>query len=64
MPREQFHHLVAGLTCHQLSCRPLDAGLAHWLNRHHGPGSTVYEALREACLDGVTEGWLRDREVA
>lgn len=63
MPREHLHHLVAGLT-RQLAGRPLDAGLAHWLNRHHGPGSTVYEALREACLAGVAEGWLCEREAA
>lgn len=63
MPRDKFHRLVAGLT-RQLSGRPLDAGLEHWLNRHHGPGSTLYEALREMCLSGVAGGWLCEREAA
>jgi hypothetical protein len=63
MPREKFHRLVVGLT-RQLSGRPLDAGLEHWLNRHHGPGSPLYEALREGCMSGVAGGWLCEREAA
>ncbi len=63
MHRDKFQRLVAGLT-RQLSGRPLDAGLEHWLNRHHGPGSTLYEALREACLSGVAAGWLCEHEAA
>lgn len=59
MTRQHFHQLVAGLT-RQLAGRPLDAGLEHWLNRHHGPGSTLYEALREDCLTGLQEGWACD----
>jgi len=52
---------VAALTA-QLQGRALDAALDDWLNREHGSGSTTFAALKSACLDGVAQGWLCNRE--
>lgn len=46
----------------QLAGRALDAELDAWLNRHHGPGSSTFEALVHTCRAGVRDGWLCDRE--
>ena len=56
-----FHQALAALTA-QLAGKPLDAALAQWLNTTHGPTSTTYQCLREACLQGVRAGWLCERE--
>ena len=56
-----FHQTLATLTG-QIAGRPLDAALAGWLNQTHGPGSDVYERLKDACTVGVREGWLCERE--
>ena len=61
MSKDSFHQLVADLTG-QIAGRPLDQDLDEWLNRQHGAGSPGFEALRQACIDGVAEGWLCDRE--
>ena len=42
--------------------RPLDQGLDAWLNAEHGPGSASFAALKAACIEGVEQGWLCDRE--
>src|SRR5262245_60719930 len=63
MPVEQFRQLIVEFT-QSLAGRALDAELQQWLNREHGPGSTSYEQLRQACLDGVAEGWMCSREHA
>ncbi len=46
----------------QLAGQTLDAGLQTWLNTAYGPTSAGYRALRAACLAGVAEGWLCERE--
>ena len=56
-----FHQALAALTA-QLAGKPLDAALAQWLNTEHGPSSATYQRLRAACLQGVREGWLCERE--
>ncbi len=56
-----FRQGLAELTA-QLAGRPLDAALDAWLNAEHGPASDTYRDLRDACLQGVAEGWLCDRE--
>jgi hypothetical protein len=56
-----FRQGLAELTA-QLAGRPLDAALDAWLNAAHGPASDTFRALRDACLQGVAEGWLCDRE--
>ena len=61
MSKQDFHDLVAGLTA-QIAGRPLDAALDRWLNAEHGAGSASYAALKQACIDGVAQGWLCERE--
>lgn len=60
-PQDHFRQLVAGVTV-RIVGRPLDAELDRWLNAEHGAGSPTYRALRQACLDGVADGWLCRRE--
>ncbi len=61
MTPELFREQIAQLTG-QIAGRPLDAGLAAWLNAEHGPQSASYRALRAACETGVRDGWLCNRE--
>ena len=61
MSPTDFHENIAELTV-QLLGRPLDASLQAWLNAEHGPGSIIYERLKQACETGVAAGWLCDRE--
>ena len=61
MSKESFHQIVADVTS-QIAGRPLDAELDRWLNTVHGVGSESYERLKQACIDGVAEGWLCERE--
>ena len=59
--KEAFHQLIAGLTA-EIAGKPLDDALDQWLNAHHGAGSASFEQLRQACIGGVAEGWLCERE--
>jgi hypothetical protein len=59
--KEAFHQLIAGLTA-KIAGRPLDNALDQWLNATHGAGSASFEQLRQACIGGVAEGWLCERE--
>jgi hypothetical protein len=59
--KEDFHQLIASLTA-EIAGRPLDAQLEAWLNAHHGAGGERFERLRAACIGGVAEGWLCERE--
>jgi Domain of unknown function (DUF4863) len=61
MSKTNFHQLVAEVA-QQVAGRPLDDELERWLNAEHGAGSPVYEGLKKACIDGVAEGWLCERE--
>lgn len=61
MSQQAFRELVAGLTT-QIAGRPLDARLDQWLNTEHGAASASYRALKEACVEGVAEAWLCQRE--
>lgn len=58
-----FHQALVDLTG-QMAGRPLNAELADWLNQTHGPASVTYQQLKAACVQGVQEGWLCDREGA
>ena len=58
---DDFRGLVADLTG-RIACRPLDEALERWLNVEHGPGSPTYESLKQACIDGVAQGWMCERE--
>ncbi len=61
MSKQAFHQLVADVAT-RIAGRPLDADLDLWLNTHHGAGSPTFESLKQACIGGVAEGWLCDRE--
>lgn len=61
MPQDAFCGLVARVT-HAIGTRALDAELDAWLNERHGAGSATYGALRDACIAGVREGWMCNRE--
>jgi hypothetical protein len=61
MSKDSFHQLVAGLAS-EIAGRPLDAELDQWLNSRHGAGSASFEQLKQACIEGVAEGWLCERE--
>lgn len=61
MTKELFHQQISALTA-ELAGRPLDATLDAWLNTNHGPASASFQALRQACIGGVAEGWLCERE--
>jgi len=58
---EAFRQRIAAVA-REIGTRPLDAELDAWLNRHWAPGSPTYDGLQQACAQGVTEGWLCDRE--
>lgn len=61
MSVENFRHQIASLTA-QLAGRALDAELDTWLNQEHGVQSETYQSLRRLCSQGVSEGWLCNRE--
>jgi Domain of unknown function (DUF4863) len=58
---DSFRAQIATLT-QQLAGRALDVDLDAWLNREHGAASNTYRALKQACEDGVAQGWLCNRE--
>ena len=60
MSQARFHELIASLTA-RLAGRPLDAELDAWLNREVGADSAEFDALKQACIEGVAEGWLCQR---
>jgi hypothetical protein len=61
MSKQDFHQLIADLAT-GIAGRPLDAELDHWLNARCGAGSPGFEAIKQACIQGVAEGWLCERE--
>ena len=61
MSLEHFQGLVADLTG-RIAGRPLDKDLERWLNETHGAGTPVYDALKQACVDGVAQGLMCQRE--
>lgn len=63
MSKELFHQQLVDLTT-EVAGRPLDANLDQWLNSQHGVGSATFEKLKQACLQGVAQGWLCEREGA
>ena len=59
--QQHFRDLIVGLTA-ELAGRPLDGDLDSWLNQLHGTGTASYEAIKAACVAGVAEGWMCERE--
>ena len=56
-----FRNLMADLTG-RITGRPLDATLERWLNEQYGPDSALYSTLKQACIEGVAQGWMCNRE--
>lgn len=52
-----FREMLATLTG-EIAGKPLDQNLDTWLNQHHGVASASYQQLKNACIQGVAEGWL------
>jgi hypothetical protein len=63
MTAEVFRQLIVEVTT-PLRGRDLDGELEQWLNLHHGPDSATFHALKQACLAGVADGWMCNREHA
>ncbi|HPY41184.1 MAG TPA: DUF4863 family protein, partial [Thiolinea sp.] len=61
MPSSQFRQQIAELTT-QLAGRELNTDLQTWLNQEHGVDSPTYQQLKQSCEQGVSEGWLCNRE--
>ena len=61
MSKSEFREQIRGLTA-QLAGRELDQELQAWLNAEHGPGSTTYDKLEQACRLGVADGWMCEHE--
>ena len=61
MSPTEFREQITQLTT-QLAGRALDADLESWLNASHGAESATYRQLKQACITGVEQGWLCDRE--
>ena len=59
--KQAFHDLIADVTT-QIAGRPLDDELDRWLNCSMGASSAGYAQIKQACIDGVAEGWLCERE--
>ena len=61
MSPQEFKDQLAALT-QRLAGRALDAELQDWLNAEYGPTTDGFQALQAACVTGVAQGWLCDRE--
>jgi hypothetical protein len=61
MSQAHFHELVASVTS-KIAGRPLDPALDAWLNGELGAGTPIYAELKAACVEGVADGWLCQRE--
>ncbi len=61
MSQTTFRDLIANIS-QQIADRPLDSALSNWLNTEHGVNSVTYQNLKAACVTGVAEGWLCNRE--
>lgn len=57
MTRTEFADLITGVT-DRIQGKPLDGRLEDELNRAYPPGSGVFQALRDACRDGIADGWM------
>ncbi len=61
MSEAEFRRQMVDLTA-SLAGRALDAELQDWLNRELGADSDGFRRLRDACRQGVADGWLCQRE--
>jgi hypothetical protein len=56
-----FQTLIGQLT-EEISDMPLGPKLQAHLNAKHGPGSPLFDAIFNACKEGVQNGWMCNRE--
>jgi hypothetical protein len=63
MERSAFEALMGDLTG-EIAGRPLDDGLARWLNGRFPAGSPTVGAIARACREGDAAGWICAREHA
>ncbi len=61
MNRETFDRKIAELAA-DIDSRPLDEGLAAYLNEHYGADSDWFDTVKSACEQAVGDGWMCDRE--
>lgn len=61
MTPTEFKALIADFTA-QLQGAVLDEQLATRLNREYPAGSSTYNAIFDACRQGVAAGWMCERE--
>jgi hypothetical protein len=57
MTTTEFRELLSHVTT-QLEGRPLNSNLEAYLNREFPAGSTVTQAIFDACRDAIAAGWL------
>lgn len=60
MSQRRFEEIV-GEIAGKISGRPLNAGLAGYLNRNWSKDSETFSELRRLCEEGEREGWLLAR---
>lgn len=63
MNQEEFTSLIAAVTG-RIEGRPLDKALEGDLNRLFHADGDVFRSIRDACLDGIAQGWMCSREHA
>lgn len=61
MSQQDFHGLIERLTA-RIAGQALDEQLQQWLNSEYGSQTDGYRQLKQACIDGVAQGWLCERE--
>jgi len=61
MSRADFDSLMVQLTG-SVSGKALDAALATELNQRFGPDTATFQTLTQVCREGLTEGYLCQRE--
>jgi hypothetical protein len=61
MNAAEFQALIGMLT-DDIAAMPLNASLDAYLNKEHGPGSSTYELIFDACKEAVKAGWMCNRE--
>lgn len=61
MTPDQFQSLIATVTS-EIAGRPVDAGLADFLNERFPAGGPEFQAIFAACKAAVAAGWMCERE--
>jgi len=59
--QDRFKNQLASITA-QIHSRAINLELDAWLNQNMGPDTSIYRELKEACEQGVSKGWLCNRE--